>query len=155
MKPTNSSNSATYPRYSVQLQHQARLINAKYWLRILYPHTLSRETIFQTNFNFKMSDISILVSLSSLHTKRKVVEKLSNELSLWQLYGCHPKNCLGCHQGQPKSCHCDVITGTTLTTLKLSIGDNSLTIRWQLYDIPSFCVLGRFNLEHLPNYYRN
>ncbi len=27
-----------------------------------------------------------------------------------------------------------------LTTLKLSIGDNLLTIRWQIYDIHSFCV---------------
>ena len=38
-----------------------------------------------------------------LHIKRKVVKQLSNELWQllpWQLYGCHPKSCLGCHQGQ-------------------------------------------------------
>ncbi len=67
-----------------------------------------------------MSCLCVCPSVSTLtaepfHTKRNVVKQLSNELSLWQLYGCHPKSCLGCHQGkktlshwQPaQSCHCD------------------------------------------------
>ncbi len=46
------------------------------------------------------------------------------------MVGCHTKSCLGCKQGQPKSCcQKDAVTDTTLTNLKLSIGDSWMTIK--------------------------
>ncbi len=43
----------------------------------------------------------------------------------------------------------DAVTGTALTTLKLSMCDNLMTIRWQLYEVPAFCVFDHTLLRTL------
>ncbi len=92
--------------------------------------------------------VVVTVVTSTTMTLISVITWELSELSLWQFLttagcqNCHIDNYwqLSCnHRYQSHSCR--VTTVTTLTTLKLSIGDNSMTIRWQLYDIPSFCVI--------------
>ncbi len=106
----------------------------------------------------------MLLKLAYVHTKLKVVGKLSKTLSHWQLYGCHPKSCQSCHCLQPKHCHienpnlvpCDNLL-TTLTTFGDDFKPLGCQNRNRHFDNPKVVKLttGGLHLDSLKGCYND